>query len=352
MARIAVGIMGDSLGHINHALAIVHSMPSHEFLFIGGGKVADLAKSGAGVVDAPVPGTYYRDNKVDVPATALNAIKTLAAPKRAVTRIADSLKEFSPDIALTLYEFFTPRAAKMLGIPCFSVDNQHFLTKCRFRPPPGQTIGRLLFSAPLRLMYSAADRYMVNTFFPLAPLNPDETETFPPLIMPEAVSVKPSQGDHVTVYQTSPTFLALLPVLEKLRGPFFIYGFGERPASKNLVFRAPSRERFLEELASCRYVIANGGHNVISEALYFGKPVFSFPIRTAYEQFVNAWMLEVLGYGAYSLAPDPGLDALRGFEERLEDYRLEISRSGPFFGNDKLAARLERLMERRACDDV
>lgn len=350
MARVAVGVMGDALGHVNHALALAHAMPSHEFLFIGGGKVSDLRKSGAQVVDAPVPGTYYRDNKVDIFATALNAVKTLAAPHKTIKRIADVLKAYSPDLTLTLYEFFTPRAARMLGIPCVSVDNQHFLTKCRFIPPPGQRMGRLLFSTPLRLMYSASDRYMVNTFFPLVPLNPAETDAFPPLIMPEAVSVTPSHGEHVTVYQTSPTFLALLPVLEKLKGPFFIYGFGERPHTKNLVFRAPSRERFLEELASCRYAIANGGHNVISEALYFGKPVFSFPIRTAYEQFVNAWMLEALGYGAYSLSPDPGLDALQRFEHGLEGYEMRISAGGDFFGNDKLAARLERIIGGRSRD--
>jgi uncharacterized protein (TIGR00661 family) len=343
MARIAVGIMGDSLGHINHALALAHAMPSHEFLFIGGGRVLDLRRSGRNVVDAPVPGTYYRDNKVDVFATAKNGLKVVAARKSVVKRIAGVLKDYSPNLVLTAYEFFTPRAARMLGLPCVSVDNQHFLTKCKFDAPSGQGLGRFLFLMPLKFMYSAPDRYMVNTFFPLVPLDPKETEAFPPLIMPEAIGVTPSRGEHTVVYQTSPTFLALLPLLEKLKGPFFIYGLGERPPSRGLFFRAPSRERFLDELASSRYVIANGGHNVISEALYFGKPVFSFPIRSAYEQFVNAWMLEALGYGAYSLSPDPGLDALQHFEQALDGYAANI-REGNFFGNDRLAARLERLI--------
>jgi uncharacterized protein (TIGR00661 family) len=344
MARIAVGVMGDSLGHVNHSLALAHAMPSHDFLFIGGGKAAEIAKSGRRVVEAPVPGTYYRNNRVDVFATAKNGLKVLANRKKTVRRIADILREYSPDIALTAYEYFTPRAARMLGIPCVSVDNQHFLTKCRFTHPPGQRIGRFLFRLPLELMYSHADRYMVNSFFPLEPLDPDETETFPPLIMPEAVGVAPSDGDHVVVYQTSPTFLALLPLLQELRGPFFIYGFGERPSQKNLHFRRPSRATFLDELASCRYVVANGGHNVISEALYFGKPVFSFPIAGAYEQFVNAWMLSALGYGDHSLSPSPGLEALSRFERTLDEYRARI-RKGDFLGNHRMAARLEYLIQ-------
>jgi uncharacterized protein (TIGR00661 family) len=157
------------------------------------------------------------------------------------------------------------------------------------------------------------------------------------------MGVAPSDGDHVLVYQTSPTFEALFPVLEEMPHHFIIYGFGKRPSRKNLEFRPPSRERFVEELANCRYAITNGGHTAISEALYFGKPVFAFPIRLAFEQFFNACMLAKFGYGQYSLDPVPTRKDLEQFETRIEQYRLRIG-AGKFCGNARVVARLREII--------
>jgi uncharacterized protein (TIGR00661 family) len=90
-------------------------------------------------------------------------------------------------------------------------------------------------------------------------------------------------------------------------------------------------------------VITNGGHNVVSEALYLGKPVFSFPIANAYEQFLNAHFLARLGYGDYSLASRPGKPVLEEFEARLNEFRVSIKQEN-FFGNEEVTARLEELL--------
>jgi uncharacterized protein (TIGR00661 family) len=145
------------------------------------------------------------------------------------------------------------------------------------------------------------------------------------------------------VYQTSQKYQRLLPALTGLKHRCIIYGFGGGQDSRNLWFRGHSEEGFLEDLASCRYVITNGGHNVISEALYLGKPVFSFPIPLAYEQFFNAHMLKALGYGEYSLLSRPGVGLFESFENRLAMYRSRISQ-GDFCGNKNLAARVEELI--------
>jgi uncharacterized protein (TIGR00661 family) len=90
-------------------------------------------------------------------------------------------------------------------------------------------------------------------------------------------------------------------------------------------------------------VIANGGHNVLSEALFLGKPIFSFPIANAYEQFINAYHLRQLGYGRYSLSSNPEATDLIDFQSGLDDYRKKIS-EGHFFGNDILKRRLEQMI--------
>lgn len=344
MARIIAAVMGDSLGHLNQVLAVAHEMAEHEFLFLGGGRVLDLRRLGYQVEELPVPGTLYANNRVDVPATVTNAIKVFLGLPRTVRRVGRIIKDYDPVLILTSYEFFTPLAACTMGRQCISIDNQHFLTKCRYDTPKGQSFSGVLFALPLRVMYSFARKYLVNAFFPLKPIDPTVTEVFPPLVAPGVMDVTPSDGEHVLVYQTSPTFESLFIMLEKMPHRFIIYGCGERLSRKNLEFRKPSREHFVQEMANCRYVITNGGHTVISEALYFGKPVFSFPIHLAYEQFVNAYMVAALGYGEYSLGPIPSLKVIKEFEKRTDVYRTNI-KGGNFCGNARVVLRLREIIQ-------
>jgi uncharacterized protein (TIGR00661 family) len=346
MARILVGIMGDAGGHISQALAVANEMTQHEFLFIGGSRVLDLRNMGYSVEEVPVPSTYYVNNRVDVPETVRNALKVLFDRKRTVERVVQIIKDFDPALVLTAYEYFAPLAARKMSIPCVSIDNHHFLNKCVYEVPKGQTIGRIMYGLPLRWMFSNADYFFVSAFYKLPPANPAETEVFPPVLRRAVLEVEPTKGDHVLVYQTTPTFQRLVSALEQMPHKVIVYGLGERPSSKNIEYKAPSTNGFLNDLATCRYLITNGGHNAISEALYFGKPVFSFPIHFAYEQFFNAFMVDALGYGGYSLVANPDAGVLREFEKRLDEFRARIAQ-GEFYGNAKLAARLEELITRQ-----
>ena len=47
-------------------------------------------------------------------------------------------------------------------------------------------------------------------------------------------------------------------------------------------------------------MVGSAGQTLISEALYYGKPLIVFPIKQAFEQFLNAFYVEKLGYGRNS----------------------------------------------------
>lgn len=343
MARILYGVMGDARGHVNRARIIAREMSHHEFLFVGGDKVHGLESEGYRVEDVPMGTTYYSNNRVDISATAINALRVFVRSSPIIERVARVMDRFQPDLILTDYEFFTPLAARRLGRVCISLDHQHVITRCRYDAPKAQSAGRLLATSIIETLYSNANHFMVVSFFELPPIDPSTTEVFPAIIRREVTRISPSGGDHVLVYQTSPTFSRLFPILEKMESRFLIYGLGARPAGKNLVFKKISKEGFLEDLASCRYVIANGGHNVLSEALYLGKPIFSFPIANAYEQFINAHFLALSGFGDYSTKGIPSGEKLKKFELRLDDYRRNIAQH-TFFGNEKVCRRLEDLL--------
>ena len=349
MARIIAAVMGDSLGHLNQILAVVDAMPEHEVLFVGGGTVLDLRRAGYAVEAIPLAGTLYANNRMDIRATVTNALKVYLGFPGIVRRVAGIIREFDPVVVLTSWEYFVPLVARAMGKYCVSIDNQHFITKCRYGGPDGERLSRFLFWLSVRFRHVLAHRHIINTFFPVTPIDPSVTDVFPPIIAPAVMKVAPSDGEHVLVYQTSPTFERLFYALEEMPHRFIIYGFGERPQRKNLEFRRPSRERFLEDMASCRYVITNGGHTAISEALYFGKPVFAFPIHLAYEQFFNAYILAALRYGEFSLDPSPGRKVLEEFEKRTDLYRARI-REGDFCGNARVVARVQEIIEFRGHD--
>ncbi len=346
MANIVFGVMGDARGHVNRALVVAERMPEHRFLFVGGGRTVELERKGYAVKRVPMASTLYARNRVHVLPTALRGARVFMKYPRTLRRLLRVISDFDPVLALTDYEFFTPLAARRLGIPCVSVDHQHVITQCRCPAFTGQALSRMLMNLPLRAMYSRADRYLIPSFFPCPPRDPDRTEVFPPLISPMVKAFAPTEGSHVVVYQTSPTFRQLIPVLRRLSSRVIVYGLGTHPRSGNLVFRGPSKKAFLEDLSSCRYLITNGGHNAISEALYFGKPVLAFPIRLAYEQWINARMVSRLGYGWDSLEPDPEVSLFQRFETRLDSYREAIAKRD-FYGTDRMLSRLAFMITRR-----
>ena len=343
MARILYALMGDARGHMNHALMVAQGLSRHEFLFVGGGKAVDLKSLGYSVEEVPFAATLYKNNRVDIAATVRNAVRIFSGSKKIVKRLAEIITAFDPDLIISDYEYFTPLAARALGRDCISFDHQHIVTHCRYEPPPIQRLGRWTLKFSAGRFYGNCSRFVIISFFRLPPLDTSITEVLPPLIRKSVTEHPPTQGDHILVYQTSPTFLKLFPILEEMKSRFVIYGFGALPPRKNLEFKAVSDHGFLEDLASSRYCIVNGGHNVISEALFLGKPVFCFPIGGAYEQFINAYFVQQLGFGEYLVASKPIKGMLDSFESRLAHFR-EAVRKENFYGNEVVRRRLEELI--------
>ncbi|MCP4669394.1 MAG: hypothetical protein GY849_23930, partial [Deltaproteobacteria bacterium] len=273
MAKILYGVQGDGSGHVNRARIIAQELPQHEFFFIGGGPVQGLAAEGYRVFNVPFMDTLYRNNSVDIYGTISHAFKVLLRSRSVVKKVSAVIHQFDPDLIITDFELFTPRAARKLNRFCVSLDHQHILTHGVYDLSRQQYLSGLMAKSVIRWFYSVPKYYLIVSFFPLPPRDKKKAEVFPAIIKRAAMEQSPTLGDHILVYQTSPTFKRIFPLLETSGHPCIIYGFGSRPPQGNLIFKAPSSKNFINDLASCQYVLANGGHNVISEALYFGKPV-------------------------------------------------------------------------------
>ena len=330
MARILYGVMGNTHGHLMRTLSLVSRMPEHEFLFVGGGKVppAIAALKKWKVIDVPVLRTVHRNQRVSVPRTIGQIVSCHLALPRVVDKLSLHIEKWQPDVAICDREFFLPFAAQKYNLPCLSVDHSHVMKTCTYPVPKGERLSWRLAMANDYLFFDRTRHNLIVSFFHPPQKEPRKgfvDELFPAVVRDVVKTRTPSAGDHVFVYQTSPTFRRLIETLGKLKRPVIVYGFhNEDRVEGNVTFRTYHPERILDDLASSAYAVVNGGHNLLSEAFYYGKPALCFPVRTLFEQFINAWHVRNLGYGDYAVTGHPTPAMFAQFESRLDDYRRRI----------------------------
>ena len=356
MARILYGVMGNTYGHVMRTQAIVERlMPEHEFFFVGGGRVPEaLGPAGRGwnLHEVPVLRTVHRHGKVSV-SRVIGQIggRLLDAPRvlRGLRRLID---DFQPDLAVCDREFFLPIACRQKKLRCLSLDHSHVLKACRYPVPPGERLSWSLAMLNDYALFNLTRHHLIVSFFhpPLRKRRRgrgDVDELLPPVLRPAVTQTQARRGEHVLVYQTSATFHPLLEPLALLDRPVIVYGYGTKTEHRrgNLLFKPYDDRGILEDLAGCAYAVVNGGHNLICEALHFGKPVLCFPIKRLFEQFINAWHVRSLGYGAFSTDPAPKRTIFDAFEQHLDEYRANIAAApGGFDGTARVAGRLSEII--------
>jgi len=221
---------------------------------------------------------------------------------RAIARNAEvalgSVLAFDPDAFVTDFDSFTSVLGVLLDRPVVSVDHQHVLD--RFRHPRSVRRAVSSYRTACALVTAKTPRcahYVVTSFFFPEP-RWGSTTLVGPVVRPEVTEATPTRGDHVLVYQTTSGDPQLLPALRAHPGVrFVVYGLGRDETLGNVELRPFDEPRFVQDLASARAVVANGGFTTLSEAVYLSKPVLSVPVRRQPEQELNAAWLEEQGLG-------------------------------------------------------
>lgn len=348
MARILYGVMGNTHGHIMRTLSLAGRLPEHEFFFVGGGKVPPaLAAAGHRCLEVPVLRTVHRKQRVSVPLTVAQIAKRHLELPAVTGRIVREIERWQPDLAICDREFFLPHAARRTGLPLLSIDHSHVLKACRYPVPPEEKVSWGLAMANDYLFFDHTRHNLMVSFFhpPLKPARKGfRDELFPAVVRDVVTTRTPSAGDYIFVYQTSPTFHRLVATLRELKRPVVVYGFhNEDRQEGNVAFRAYHPERILDDLAGCAYAVVNGGHNLLSEAFYYGKPALCFPVKTLFEQFINAYHVRALGYGDYSDTSFPSPALFDAFEAKLDGYRASVA-AGFHEGTAQIVARMRELI--------
>jgi uncharacterized protein (TIGR00661 family) len=354
--RILYGVVGEGMGHATRSKVVCEHLVAsgHDVKIVVSGRAhAFLSKTFQDVVEIRGLTIRYVDNRMDRDGTL--ARNVLAAPGMLAANVGTyfaKVAKFRPDAVIADFDSFAYLFAKRHGVPVLSIDNQQIVSRCKLGKfaKQGVKVDYQMTKAFVRAKLPACDHYVLTTFFypPVRGKYEKTTTLVPPILRRPILDAKKHAraGDHVLVYQTSTSDTSLLGELQAVRNTkFIVYGLRKNARQGNCTLKEFSEDGFVDDLASARAVVCNGGLSLIGEALFLGKPVFSVPVRNQYEQIMNARYLEELGYGLDAERVDASV--LRLFLDETPKYANRVARHKQD-GNRELYDVVDRVLGRAA----
>jgi uncharacterized protein (TIGR00661 family) len=342
MANILYGVNGEGAGHSTRSREVL----SH---LVARGHTVHVASFDRGLENLrdtfDVTEIYgfrfaYVNNRVRYNRTIAKNLFTAPKAARSIHQLKELADEWQIDLVITDFEPLTCHVAHRKRLPVITIDNQHCLTNTDVTYPKEFHRDAAAAKLVCRLMTPRVDASLVTTFF-MPKVKKANTFLFPPILREQILKAKPTLGEAVLVYVTSPA-PALSKVLASVRGDFIAYGFGRDGREGNVTYKKPSMEGFLADLLSAKAVIANAGFSLVTEALHLGKPYLAVPVAHQFEQTFNAYYLARMEYGAWW--EDLNKERVESFLYNLPVYREKL-KSYPRQGNDALLAKLDALIK-------
>ena len=302
--RILYGAVGEGLGHATRSGVVAEHL-------IEQGHVVKMVASGRAYpyLSARVPDVEeiwgfsfaLEDGQVDTWRTILKNVRggTHGVPEdwRHGARIAH---EFKPELVITDFDGFAYLVAKLSRLPVISLGNIQMTARCHHDKAilQGAHSAHVAARTFVRVKLPLAHRYLITTFFYPAVSAP-RTELVPPILRAEIVDAKPEEGEHVLAYGRMAQ--SSIDALEATGVPCRLYGardgLEEDVVEGTLTFKPFSNDGFVEDLRTCRGVVASAGFSLMGEAVYLRKPMLAIPLAGQFEQIMNARYLEQLDFG-------------------------------------------------------
>ena len=288
--------------------------------------------------------TVYINNKVNNTKTLINALKRNPTNiKVGYQKLYKKARALSPDIIVTDFEMYATMVSKLLQIPLISLDNIHMITQAKIDYPPHHQTEMLKAKGVIKSYVVRPKFHIMTSFFFPKVRSRKNAVIYPPVIREEIYKLKPTTEDHIIVYQTSKESVNLVKRLKSLDENFIVYGFNKDETDENLTYKLFNEDEFYEDLASAKAVVCNGGFTFISEAITLKKPIYSVPAIGNFEQTLNGYYVQKLGYGEYHEDMSP--KKLERFLKRLDKYQNKLN-NVKRYNNDGIIHELEYRIEK------
>ena len=288
--------------------------------------------------------TVYINNKVDNTKTLINALQRNPTNiKVGYQKLYKKARALSPDIIITDFEMYATMVSKLLQIPLISLDNIHMITQAKIDYPPHHQTEMLKAKGVIKSYVVRPKFHIMTSFFFPKVKSGKNAVIYPPVIREEIYKLKPTTEDHIIVYQTSKESVNLVKRLKSLDENFIVYGFNKDETDENLTYKLFNEDEFYEDLASAKAVVCNGGFTFISEAITLKKPIYSVPAIGNFEQTLNGFYVQKLGYGEYHENMSP--KKLKLFLKRIDKYQNKLNKVKRY-NNDGIIHELEYRIEK------
>ncbi len=326
--KILYAASGEGYGHAVRSKPIIDFLrKKNKVKIIAGGKARKYFLKYYPVSKVATLRLIYVNNKVSNILTVLFNVIQSPLILLSILKLIYIFLSFKPSVVVNDFEVLSHYIALLAGIPVISVDNQNILVQAKITVPHGRKLNYFKTLLTIKLLSPRPSYSLVPTFFYPVVKN-DKTSLLYPVLREQIYTLKPSNKGHLLVYQTSKTNKVLHDVLKKSNHKCIIYGFDIEETDCNLVHKKFNEKEFFDDLASCKALITNGGFTLISEALHLKKPILSNPIASTFEQVMNAYYLDRLGYGLMAEKLDSAvlnrfLKQLPKYAKNLESYKKE-----------------------------
>ncbi|MGI9331669.1 MAG: MJ1255/VC2487 family glycosyltransferase [Gammaproteobacteria bacterium] len=348
MAKIVYGVSGEGSGHSSRAREIITHLQAsgHTAKIVSYGRGYSNLQADFDVFETEGLHIQSVENKVSVVKTFVDNISRLSDGVKKLRELRHvAFKNFQPDAVVTDFEPMTAYLANHYDLPLITIDNQHRMRYMRYSCPRKLRKDATVTETVIRAMVPRPDVSLVTTFY-FGELKNERTFLFPPILRRRLFDLSPSDGEHILVYvtQACKTLLSTFSAFPRER--FFVYGYDRDEEKDNLVYKSFSADGFLHDLAGAKAVIATAGFTLMTEALYFRKPILAFPMQGQFEQEFNALLLADLGYGKNGRRKSR--ETIGDFLYRVPDYREQLARYRTA-DNHAIFAELDELLA-RDCD--
>lgn len=330
MKKIFYSLAGEGLGHCSRFLALLDFCPKeweiHAFTW---GEAYDFLKK------QNYPHLHQVDSlpfgrvngKISVIKTAFNTIKYCGKFVSSYKYALKTMRQEQPDLCISDCEGIVPRVARKLRIPCISIDNQHRFSRCFsvdlpfylrmwswamglfaewLVPYPKLAIVSIFYHAKIKKMNNKT--VITNCF-----------------MRKQMEDIEPTNGDYILVYYKSSCGPKILELLSKTNEKVKIYGhsnvFMGYEICPNFEYCNIDNDNFIRDLAGCKALFCSSGNQLLGEAVYYGKNIFTVPEPKQPEQYINAFCLKQMGFGEFCYWEDLDNDKVWNFLNSLKDRK-------------------------------
>jgi len=346
--RILYGVVGEGMGHAMRSRVVLEHLTAsgHAVEIVASGRARDYLAARFRDVHG-IAGFHLvtEENRVRLGKTLWsNVLEGVRGLPRNIATYFELIDRAPPDVVISDFESWSYLYARRRRLPVISIDNMQLINRCEH--PPDVLAGHRLDFEVARAFVKGklpyCRHYLITTF--VRPrVRKERTSLHPPILRPEILAARPTNGEHLLVYQTKAGNDALAAALARLGLECRVYGMRRDAAVEgNVHFRPFDEHTFIEDLAAARGVVASAGFTLMSEAIYLRKPMLAVPLAGQFEQALNAAYLARAGYGrAAARVDDPAVlrefvDAIPACAGRLADYEQD--------GNADLLGALDRLL--------